>query len=159
VAQLDVDADVARGRTIDTAEVAATDPNLKPFVASGGKLLLWHGWTDGLIPAQNTIDYYESALATTGPDQSKDSVRLFMVPGVDHCSGGEGTFVFDALGVIDTWVERGKPPEQILASRPLDGGAMRTRPLCPYLQVARYRGQGSTDDASNFACMPEPTRR
>ncbi|MET0163861.1 MAG: tannase/feruloyl esterase family alpha/beta hydrolase [Vicinamibacterales bacterium] len=159
VAKLDVDADVARGKTVDTAEVAATDPNLKPFVASGGKLLLWHGWTDGLIPAQNTIDYYESALAATGADQSKDSVRLFMVPGVDHCSGGEGTFVVDALGVIDTWVESGKPPERIVARRPLDGGAVRTRPLCPYPQVARYRGQGSTDDASNFACMPEPTRR
>ena len=69
---------------------------------SGGKLLLWHGWTDGLMPAQNTIDYYESVLKTTGASRSRG---LFMAPGVDHCSGGDGTFVIDALGALDTWVE------------------------------------------------------
>lgn len=115
---------------------------------------LWHGWTDGLIPAQNTIDYYEKVLATIGAERVKDSVRLFMAPGVDHCAGGEGTFQIDALAAIDAWVESGKAPEQLVASRPLPGGARRTRPLCPYPQVARYRGQGSTDEASNFACEP-----
>jgi feruloyl esterase len=153
-AQLDLDKDLARARALDTAEVTATDPNLSAFVARRGKLLLWHGWTDGAIPAQNTIDYYESVLATTGAEQVKDSVRLFLAPGVDHCGGGEGTFMIDALGAIDTWVESGKAPEQLVASRPLAGGGRRTRPLCPYPQVARYRGQGSTDDASNFACEP-----
>ena len=157
-AMLDLDKDLARARSLDTAEVTATDPNLSAFVARRGKLLLWHGWTDGLIPAQNTIDYYESVLATTGAEQVKDSVRLFMAPGVDHCSGGEGTFMIDALGAIDTWVESGKAPEQLVASRPLAAGARRTRPLCPYPQIARYRGQGSTDDASNFACVP-PSQR
>jgi tannase/feruloyl esterase len=157
-AALDLDKDIARARSLDTAEVTTTDPNLSAFVGRGGKLLLWHGWTDGLIPAQNTIDYYESVLATTGAEPVKDSVRLFMLPGVDHCFGGEGTFVIDALGAIDTWVESGKAPEQLVASRPLESGGTRTRPLCPYPQVARYRGQGSTDDASNFACEP-PSRR
>ena len=108
--------------------------------------------------AQNTIDYYESVLVATGAEQVRDSVRLFMAPGVDHCSGGEGTFAIDTLGVIDTWVESGTPPERIVASRPLKGSAERTRPLCPYPQVARYRGQGSTDDASNFVCAAAPAR-
>ncbi len=157
-AMLDLDKDLARARSLDTAQVTATDPNLSAFVARQGKLLLWHGWTDGLIPAQNTIDYYESVLTTTGAEQVKDSVRLFMAPGVDHCSGGEGTFMIDALGAIDTWVESGKAPEQLVASRPLAAGARRTRPLCPYPQIARYRGQGSTDEASNFACVP-PSQR
>ncbi|MGH9217881.1 MAG: tannase/feruloyl esterase family alpha/beta hydrolase, partial [Vicinamibacterales bacterium] len=91
-AKLDLDTDLARARSLDTAEIDSTDPNLSAFVARRGKLLLWHGWTDGLIPAQNTIDYYEKVLATIGAERVKDSVRLFMAPGVDHCSGGEGTF-------------------------------------------------------------------
>ena len=153
-AQLDLDKDLALARSLDTAGIDSTDPNLSAFVARRGKLLLWHGWTDGLIPAQNTIDYYEKVLATIGAERVKDSVRLFMAPGVDHCSGGEGPFQIDALEAIDAWVESGKAPEQLVASRPLAGGARRTRPLCPYPQVARYRGQGSTDEASNFACEP-----
>ena len=154
LARLDFDTDIARAKSMDTAETTATDPRLQKFVGRGGKLLMWHGWTDGLIPAQNSIDYYENVLRETGAEQVKDSVRLFMVPGVDHCFGGEGTFMIDALGALDAWVEGGKPPEQIVASRPLEGGATRTRPLCSYPQVARYRGQGSTDDASNFVCAP-----
>ena len=158
LATLDFTADVARARSMDTADVTTTDPDLKDFVARGGKLLLWHGWTDGLISAQNSIDYYQDVLATTGAETVKDSVRLFMVPGVDHCSGGEGTFVMDALGVIDAWVEGGEAPERIVASRPLPDGAQRTRPLCPYPQVARYRGAGSTDDAANFQCAAPSAR-
>jgi len=157
--KLDLDKDLARARSLDkTVDVTATDPNLSAFVGRRGKLLLWHGWTDGLIPAQNTIDYYESVRTKTGAEQVKDSVRLFMAPGVDHCSGGEGTFTIDVLGALDTWVESGKAPEQIIASRPLAGGVTRTRPLCSYPQVARYRGQGSTDEASNFACESPPRR-
>jgi feruloyl esterase len=154
-AHLDLDKDLARARALDTAEVTATDPNLSAFVARRGKLLLWHGWTDSL-PAQNTIDYYESVLAAPGAESVTDSVRLFVAPGVDHCGGGEGTFMIDALGAIDTWVESGKAPERLIASRPLANGGRRTRPICPYPQVARYRGQGSTDDASNFACEAPP---
>ena len=135
-----------------------TDPNLSSFVARRGKLLLWHGWTDGLIPAQSTIDYYEKVVATIGADRASYSVRLFMVPGVDHCSGGEGTFQIGELEAIDAWVESGKAPEQLLASRPLAGGGKRTRPLCAYPRVARYRGQGSTDEASNFTCELPPPR-
>ena len=153
-AQLDLDKDLALARSLDTAGIDSTDPNLSAFVARGGKLLLWHGWTDGLIPAQNTIDYYEKVSAAIGAERARDSVRLFMAPGVDHCAGGEGTFQIDVLEAIDAWVESGKAPEQLVASRPLAGGARRTRPLCSFPYVARYRGQGSTDQASNFACEP-----
>ena len=157
-AKLDLDKDLALARSLDTAGIDSTDPNLSSFAARRGKLLLWHGWTDGLIPAQNTIDYYEKVSAAMGAERANDSVRLFMAPGVDHCAGGEGTFEIDALGALDAWVESGKAPEQLVASRPLAGGASRTRPLCPFPHVARYRGQGSTDQASNFACEPPRPR-
>ena len=119
VATLDFDRDIARAQA-DRAELTTMKADLSAFFARGGKLLLWHGWTDALIPAQNTIDYYESALAASGP-AAKASMRLFMMPGVDHCSGGEGTFMMDALGAIDAWVESGQAPERIVASRPLEG--------------------------------------
>jgi feruloyl esterase len=155
-AKLDLDKDLALARSLDTAGLDASDPNLSAFAARGGKLLLWHGWTDGLIPAQSTIDYYEKVSAAIGAGPAQDSVRLFMVPGVDHCAGGEGTFQIDTLAAIDAWVESGKAPEQLVASRPLAKGASRTRPLCAFPLVARYRGQGSTDQASNFACEVLP---
>ena len=146
----------SRGRSTPPA---STRPiRISPPSSRRGKLLLWHGWTDGLIPAQSTIDYYDKVLATIGAERANDSMRLFMAPGVDHCAGGEGPFQIDALEAIDTWVESGKAPEQLVASRPLAGGVRRTRPLCPYPQVARYRGQGSTDEARNFACEPPRPR-
>jgi feruloyl esterase len=150
----DLDTHVARARSMDSAGLTTTDANLKGFVGRGGKLLLWHGWTDGLIPARSSIDYYESVAAAMGADAIAESVKLFMAPGVDHCAGGEGTFVIDGLAAIDEWVERGRAPTRIVASRPLEGGKQRTRPLCPYPQVARYNGTGNTDDASSFACGP-----
>ena len=157
-AKLDLEKDLALARSLDTAGLQTTEPNLSAFVASRGKLLLWHGWTDALIPAQSTIDYYEKVRAATGAAKVENSVRLFMVPGVDHCAGGEGPSAFDPLGTLDAWVESGRPPEQLTASRAIAGGARRTRLLCPYPRVARYRGQGSTDDASSFACELPRTR-
>ena len=158
VASLDLDKDMARARALDTAELTTTNADLRPFFARGGKLLLWHGWTDGLIPAQSTIDYYQSVLGTSGPGAAA-SMRLFMLPGVDHCAGGEGAFMMDALGVLDAWVENTQPPDRIVARRPLPGGALRTRPLCSYPQVARYLGQGSTDDERNFECTSPAPRK
>ena len=154
LASFDPGRDIARALAEDRAEITTTKTNLSQFVARGGKLLLWHGWTDAMIPAKNTIEYYDRVRADGGR-QAASSVRLFMLPGVDHCSGGEGTYSFDALDTIDAWVDRGQAPERIVARRPLEGGAVRTRPLCPYPQVARYRGTGSTDDERNFVCaMP-----
>ena len=74
------------------------------------------------------------------------------MPGVSHCSGGEGPDSFDGLGALEAWVERGEPPERIQAAKIVDGKTVRTRPLCPYPQVARYDGSGSIDEAANFAC-------
>jgi feruloyl esterase len=131
----------------------ATDPNLKPFFGHGGKLLQYHGWSDNLIPPQNSVNYYNRVLDTLGgANKVNDSYRLFMVPGMAHCRGGEGTDRFDVISVLEQWVEKGKAPESILASRFAGEKVERTRPLCPYPQVAVYKGSGSTDDAANFAC-------
>ena len=148
----DFDKDIARsdqaGRSID-----AIEPNLKTFFNRGGKLLQYHGWADPGIPPQNSINYYTSVLAANGgASKVSDSYRLFMVPGMNHCGGGAGPDRFDALSALDTWVEQKQPPNQILASRNRDGTVDRTRPLCPYPQVAVYQGSGSTDDAMNFTC-------
>ena len=132
----------------------ATDPNLKEFVAHGGKLLIYHGWTDPLLTPQNTINYFKSVTDTMGP-KTAEFARLFMVPGMDHCSGGEGPNSFDTVSAIEQWVEKGKAPEQIVASHLTKGVADRTRPLCPYPLVAVWKGSGSTDSASNFSCAAD----
>lgn len=124
----------------------ATDRDLKAFQDQGGKMIMWHGWIDQNIAPRNSINYYES-LKRKG--QREDFFRLFMVPGMQHCSGGPGPFSFDALGALEQWVEAGVAPDQIIGTNP-DSGL--TRPLCPYPKVAVYKGSGSTDDADNFAC-------
>ena len=155
---LDFDADLKRAYETETFGLAATEPNLARFVAHGGKLLLWHGMTDGLIPTQSSIDYYNDVIAANGADKVKDAVRLFLLPGVDHCRGGEGTYAFDDVAALDAWVEQNRAPDTLTASRPLDGGAQRTRPLCPYPQVARYKGSGNSDDAASFECAAASSR-
>ena len=87
-----------------------------------------------------------------GPANVRGSYLLFMAPGMDHCGGGEGPNTFDSIRAIDEWVETGKAPDQVIASRIQDGKTERTRPLCPYPQLAKYKGTGSTDDAANFSC-------
>jgi feruloyl esterase len=131
----------------------ATEPNLEPFRAHGGKMILYHGWTDPGVSPMNTINYYNSVAATmTGAKQAGDFVRLFMVPGMDHCGGGPGPNNFDAFGSLVDWVEHQHAPDKILASHLTNGAVDRTRPLCPYPMTARYTGQGSTDEAVNFVC-------
>jgi feruloyl esterase len=149
---LNFDGDVALADQASST-VNATDPNLKAFFAHGGKLLQYHGWSDNQISPLNSVNYYASVVdAMGGTSKVKDSYRLFMVPGMSHCRGGEGVNIFDSISVIDQWVEKGKAPDQIIASRIRDGKADRTRPLCSYPQVAVYKGAGSTDDAANFVC-------
>jgi len=160
---MNFDTEVALAEKVDNGVLTAIDPNLKEFFAEGGKLLLYHGWADGGIAPGNTIKYYESiAAALGGLDKVQNSVRLFMAPGMDHCYGGDGPYDIDTIAALEQWVEKGKTPERILAAHFPDGGPPsasakpdRTRPLCPYPQVAKYKGSGSTDDASNFVCSKE----
>jgi hypothetical protein len=100
------------------------------------------------------LNYYNSVLDFMGgPAGVRASYRLFMAPGMDHCGGGDGPNTFDSIQAIKEWVEAGKGPEQIMATHIQDGKTERTRPLCPYPQVATYKGTGSTDDGANFSCL------
>jgi feruloyl esterase len=129
--------------------IEANDPDLTEFRDRGGKLLLYHGWADPGPAPENTIDYYEAVTETLGGNQD-DWMRLFLLPGVGHCGGGVGPSQADFLGSLDAWRESGTAPDSILATR---GGANgMSRPLCPYPQIARYSGSGSTSDAANFTC-------
>ena len=129
--------------------LSATDPDLSAFDARGGKLVLWHGWSDAALPAQATIEYYEEVLKRDS--QAMDYVRLFMVPGCYHCGGGPGISRVDWLKVVVEWVEAGKAPDRIIASRSArEGQAAMTRPLFPYPDRAQYSGSGDVNDAASF---------
>lgn len=139
----------------------ANDPDLRPLRDAGGKLLLYHGWSDADISPLGTIDYYEEVVRTVGGGadaadalaETQQFFRLFMAPGMGHCRGGPGPDRFDALSALEAWVEEGRAPARIVASKVEDGAVVRTRPLCPYPRVARWSGAGSTDDAANFRCV------
>jgi len=147
------DSDAALTAKADNGVMNALDPNLKAFIAHGGKIVQYHGWSDPQISPLSSVRYYNTVLDTLGgASKVTDSYRLFMVPGMAHCGGGEGTSSFDMLTAVEQWVETKKAPDQILASRVRDGKVDRTRPLCPYPQVAKYKGTGSIDDAANFSC-------
>jgi feruloyl esterase len=134
-----------------TGQLTAINADLTKLL-SHGKLLMYHGWSDPGIPPAYLPDYYRNILSSTKVKNVSDNVRLFMIPGMGHCGGGDGTSTFDMLAALDTWVETGKAPDRIEASRVKDGVVDRRRPLCPYPQVAVYKGVGSTDDAANFVC-------
>jgi len=150
---LNFDQDVALADRVDHGLNNAINPDLKPFFGHGGKLLMYHGWADQLIAPENSVNYYQSVVAKSGGLQkTSGEVRLFMVPGMTHCGGGEGPNVFDSVGAIEQWVEKGIAPAQMIASHSTAGTVDRTRPLCPYPQTAHYKGSGSIDDAANFSC-------
>jgi len=134
----------------------ATDPDLSRFKAHGGKIVSYYGWADPALNPLMGVGYFESVAKKMGA--TDDFYRLFMVPGMNHCGGGIGPNTFDAFTPLVEWVEKGTAPASIVASRIADGKVVRTRPLCPYPQVAIYKGSGSVDDAASFACGVQRTR-
>ncbi len=150
LASFDFDKDPARLEWIHNV-LDATDPDVSRFRDGGGKLIMYFGWADPALNAQMGVDYYESVLERMGAS-TPAFFRLFMAPGMFHCGGGVGPSAFDMLAPLVDWVERGTAPDRVLASRLVDGKVARTRPLCPYPQVARHHGKGSIDEAASFTC-------
>jgi feruloyl esterase len=150
----------------------ATDANLKAFRSRGGKLILFHGWNDPALPPLNTINYFNAVKAAMGAEAADSFVRLYMMPGTQHCYGGPGPSYCGGLSAaqadaehdfstaLENWVEKGTAPGRMIASKFADESdftsqVTRTRPLCPYPQTAVYKGSGSTDDAANFTCREQ----
>ncbi len=134
--------------------IGTDNPDLSAFRDRGGKAIVWHGWADQLISAEATIDYYKRVLQQTGgAEKTAQFLRFFLAPGVAHCGGGAGPAPFGQLDALLSWVEDGKAPATLTAVRRDQAGTItRSRPLCQYPQVAKYKGSGSTDDAANFVC-------
>jgi feruloyl esterase len=160
----DWDKDVA---TVDAAfpvlNAIATD--YAAFNGRGGKLVMYTGLADPVVSPLDTYEYYDSVIrANGGLEATRRFYRFFPVPGMAHCSGGAGTSTFDTLAALEAWVEGGIAPNAIPASHSSNGRVDRTRPLCAYPAVARYKGSGSIDDAANFSCAagepraPRPDR-
>jgi len=167
-----VDAGLKAAVEKTAAALDSTDPNLKPFLSRGGKLILYHGWNDPAIPALNTVNYFNQVEKVTGKQATDSSIRLYMAPGVQHCGAGPGPDSFGQQGwspdapfkdpehnmyaALEKWVEQGTAPDKIIATKLEGEGSARhatmTRPLCPYPQQAKYKGAGDSNDASNFTC-------
>lgn len=149
----DVDRDLAKADEALKGLLTAIDTaSVSPFLARGGKLLTYHGWADQDIAPLASVNFYNSAIKAVGAAKAESGLRLFMVPGMGHCGGGDGPNTFDMMPALEAWVEKGTAPTSIVASHSTRGAVDRTRPLCPYPQVARYKGTGSIDAAESFAC-------
>jgi feruloyl esterase len=149
-------ADLDRAVAVDPQDVLdSANPDMRMFFARGGKLLLYHGWSDPQVTPFNTINFFNKVVAHNGSAAVGKSVQLYMVPGMNHCAGGPGTDAFDKMGAMEQWVQTGVAPDRIVASHLTAGVVDRTRPLCPFGQVARWNGSGSTNDAASFACVAE----
>jgi hypothetical protein len=176
VQSLNLDRDIKVADDKFGALLNSDDPNLKAFKASGGKLIQYHGWGDAAIPPQGSVDYFESVQKKMGNTQN--FYRLFMVPTMSHCAGGPGATIFgnaggmeppqedaghDVVLALDRWVEKGVAPDHIIATGFVDNspakGVAMTHPLCPYPQVAHYKGTGDIKDAANFVCDVPPHKR
>jgi feruloyl esterase len=153
IARFDFDADLARAEEEDANSLNALNPDLRRFIARGGKLIQYHGWSDPQIAPGNSPQYYDRVVeAVGGADTVRQSYRLFMAPGMGHCSGGEGPNTFDMVSALERWVEQGRAPDRIVATRSTGGAVRLSRPLCPYPRVALYKGSGDPNDESSFVC-------
>lgn len=152
-------------------ELRADRVTIDAFVKRGGKAILYQGWADPSTNAGPTIDYYAAlADANGGIARTRESARLFLVPGMYHCAGGPGADAFgesnhsswpndpkrDVLWSLIEWVEKGKPPERLTATKLSEGRERFTRTLCPFPEAARYDGKGSPDSAASYSCAPDP---
>jgi feruloyl esterase len=135
-----------------TGFIDSVNPDLRAFKAHGGKLFLYAGWGDTAITPVNTVFYYDSVLTEMGQEQD-DWMRLFMVPGMGHCRGGDGPHDFDSITVLEQWREQGNAPDQIMASNPESG---LSRPLCAHPAASRYDGSGDLADSTNWSCEVTP---
>jgi len=139
-----------------SAVLATDNPDLTAFRDRGGKLVLWHGWSDQLIYPEGTIDYYQRVQKQMGgPENTSKFARLFLAPGVAHCGGGPGPTPDGQFAAVVRWVEEGQAPKTLNAVRREQGVVVRTRPLCQFPLVAKYKGAGSTDEAANFVCAAQ----
>jgi TonB family protein len=161
-------ADDQQGKTFN-----ADDPNLKPFATHGGKLIIYHGWSDAALPPQGAVNYFNTVQAAIG-SRTADFLRLYMVPGMQHCVGGPGANSFgqsgmltdpehDVRAALEQWVEKGLAPNKIIATKfasetDHSQGVKFTRPLCPYPQAAKYKDSGDANDAANFECVQAPEK-
>ncbi len=169
-----VESGLQAGKEKMAAALDSVDPDLTAFRSRGGKLILYHGWNDPAIPALNTVNYYQSVLGKMGQANADSFVRLYMVPGMQHCAGGPGADAFGQSGTwpadpqrnartaLEMWVEKGNAPGSLIATKTAEGGPggagdattppTMTRPLCPYPQVAQYKGSGDPNRDVNFVC-------
>ncbi len=138
------------------AELNPRNPNLAPLKKRGGKIVQYSGWGDQQVNPFPGTEYYETVSKRMGEKTTRDFYRLFMVPGMYHCSGGPGCGTVDWLAAVMDWVEKGVAPEKLIGAHVEKGETTRTRPLCRYPQVARYKGSGNADEAGSFACVALP---
>lgn len=159
----DINANLPAAIRVDNGTINAMDPDISAFIENGGKLLLYHGTIDGLIPYGNTVNYYNSVVDLLGENKIKDNVKLYVVPGMSHCSGGNGVFQIDWLSAMEEWIENDRTPGTLPGVRPdvipgafgappVSGNGF-TRPLCPYPEIAGYKGSGDDRDSANFECV------
>lgn len=155
-----LDRDYAAGLKKMGPILDSTEPDVRSFLRRGGKLLMYHGWNDTAIPPGNSLRYYSQMLKTVGRENARN-VRLFMMPGVDHCGDGRGPDYVNFVDGLDRWRESGVAPEQLIAEKhdnklafysQMPTKVVRSRPICAWPKAALYKGTGSTDDAANFVC-------
>jgi feruloyl esterase len=148
---MDFDRDVTHADELDGGLMNTIDPDLRPFFSRGGKLVMYHGWNDQLIAPRNSVNYYSNVVKTVGANAG-ESMRLFMVPGLDHCAGGAGINRVDPLVALEAWVEQKQAPTELPGAHVEKNEVLWERPVCAYPQIATYRGTGDTKVPGSFAC-------